>query len=77
MYKPLSAQSEFMSCEDITLDGKRSEYEFADNASFFIRADESAGIWKNGVCLPMEIGKIDQTLKAVFECFDGEKTSIF
>ena len=75
VYKPLSAQSEFMSCEDVTLDGKRSEYEFADNASFFVRADESARIWKNGVCLPMEIGKIDEAVDAVLRCFDLDAVS--
>ena len=70
VYKPLSAQSEFMSCEDITLDGKKSEYEFADNADFIVRADEADRIWKNGVCLPMEIGKIYEAADAVLECFD-------
>ncbi|MCR5777617.1 MAG: DegT/DnrJ/EryC1/StrS family aminotransferase [Lachnospiraceae bacterium] len=75
VYKPLSSMPEYASCEDITLDGKRSEYEFADNADFIVRADEADRIWKNGVCLPMEIGKIDEAADAVFECFDADTVS--
>ena len=75
VYKPLSSQSIFECYEDVTLDGVRSEYEFADNADFIVRADESADIWKKGLCLPMEIGKIDEVVKAVFECFDLDSVS--
>ncbi len=75
VYRPLSSLPEYASCEDITLDGKRSEYEFADNADFIVRADEADRIWKNGVCLPMEIGKINEAVDAVLECFDLDAVS--
>lgn len=75
VYKPLHMQPVFWNYDQITLDGGKRTYENFYNDIFYNRCNESAWIFKNGICLPSDIGMTEDEQERVIEitaaCFNS------
>lgn len=67
IWKPMHMQPVFRNHEQITLDSGRRTYEDFYIDTFFIRGNESAYIFKNGLCLPSDITMTKETQERVVD----------
>ena len=65
--KPLHMQPIFCNHEQITLDGGRRTYEQFYMDSFLIRGNESAALFKRGLCLPSDIRMTEEEQERVMD----------
>ena len=72
--KPMHMQPFYWNYDQITLDGSRWSYENFYNDDFWIRCNESAQAFRNGICLPSDIRMTEeeqeQVMDIVLACFD-------
>lgn len=60
IWKPMHMQPVFRNHEQITLDGGRRTYRGFYNEDFLIRGNESARVFRSGLCLPSDIGMTEE-----------------
>lgn len=77
IWKPMHLQPVFQNYDQITLDGSRREYEKAKRDDFWVRSNESADIFRKGLCLPSDIRMTEEEQERVIEivssCFNGRE----
>lgn len=75
IWKPMHMQPIFQNCDQITLDGSRKSYENTPQDDFWVRCNESADIFRNGLCLPSDIRMTEEeqekVIDIVFSCYNG------
>lgn len=71
--RPMHMRECYRNCDQITLDGSKRDYESAGHHGLFVRCNESADIFRKGICLPAEIGMTkeeqDRVIDIIFACY--------
>lgn len=71
--KPMHMRAHFKDCDQITLDGSRKEYGRDGHRGLFARCNESAEIFRKGICLPADIGMTreeqERVIDIIFACY--------
>lgn len=65
--KPMHMQSTFRTCDQITLDGSKRDYESTRHNELLIRCNESADIFRKGIFLPADIGMTEDEQDRVID----------
>lgn len=71
--KPMHMQPIFKNCDQISLDGSKKDYEGSEHSSLLARYNESADIFRKGICLPADIGmpeeEQERIIAVIFSCY--------
>ena len=82
VWKPLHMQPIFRNCDQITLDGSRMEWEKgkregAKQEEFWVRSNESADVFRKGICLPSDVRMTEEeqerVVEIVWSCYSGRE----
>lgn len=73
VWKPMHLQPFFKNCDQISLDGSKRDYESSTHNSLLVRCNESAEIFRKGICLPSDIRMTeeeqDRVIDIIFSCY--------
>ena len=73
VWKPLHMQPFFRGCDQITLDGSKKDYENSGHSGLFVRCNESADIFRKGICLPADVEMTeeeqDRVIDIILACY--------
>ena len=74
VWKPMHMQPLFRDCDQMTLDGSRKDYESSGHSDLFVRSNESADIFRKGICLPADVRMTeeeqDRVIDIIFSCYN-------
>lgn len=73
VWKPMHLQPFFKEFDQISLDGSKRDYESSTHNSLLVRCNESAEIFRKGICLPSDIRMTeeeqDRVIDIIFSCY--------
>lgn len=73
VWKPMHLQPFFKNYDQISLDGSKRDYESSSHNSLLARCNESAEIFRKGICLPAGVGMTeeeqDRVIDIIFSCY--------
>lgn len=73
VWKPMHMQPFFKGCDQISLDGSKKDYESSGHNNLLVRCNESAEIFRKGICLPADVGMTeaeqDRVIDIIFSCY--------
>ena len=73
VWKPMHMQPFFKDCDQVSLDGSKKDYESSGHKGPLVRCNESAEIFRKGICLPADVrmteAEQNRVIDIIFSCY--------